>query len=44
MLTMLAVVLTFGIHSTIDWTWFFPGVTIPALVCAGWLAGRGPLV
>ena len=39
----LVVVLTFGIHSTIDWTWFFPGVTIPALVCAGWLSGRGPL-
>jgi tetratricopeptide (TPR) repeat protein len=27
----------------IDWTWFVPGTTIPALVCAGWLAGRGPL-
>jgi Flp pilus assembly protein TadD len=40
---MLAVVITFGIHSAIDWTWFFPGVTIPALACAGWLAGRGPL-
>ncbi|HEY1509853.1 MAG TPA: O-antigen ligase family protein, partial [Solirubrobacteraceae bacterium] len=43
MITMLAIVLTFGIHSTIDWTWFFPGVAIPALFCAGWLAGRGPL-
>jgi tetratricopeptide (TPR) repeat protein len=42
LLTMLAIVLTFGIHSTIDWTWFFPGVAIPALACAGWLAGRGP--
>jgi hypothetical protein len=43
MVTLAAVVLTFGIHSAIDWTWFFPGVVIPALVCAGWLAGRGPL-
>jgi cytochrome c-type biogenesis protein CcmH/NrfG len=43
MITMSAVVLTFGIHSAIDWTWFFPGVTIPALICAGWVAGRGPL-
>ena len=43
LVTMLAVVIVFGIHSAIDWTWFFPGVTIPALACAGWLAGRGPL-
>jgi tetratricopeptide (TPR) repeat protein len=41
--TVLAVVVIFGIHSTIDWTWFIPGAAIPALVCAGWLAGRGPL-
>jgi tetratricopeptide (TPR) repeat protein len=27
----------------IDWTWFIPGTALPALVCAGWLAGRGPL-
>jgi tetratricopeptide (TPR) repeat protein len=43
MITMLTIVLTFGIHSAIDWTWFFPGVAIPALICAGWVAGRGPL-
>jgi tetratricopeptide (TPR) repeat protein len=43
LVTMFAVVIAFGIHSAIDWTWFFPGVTIPALACAGWLAGRGPL-
>jgi tetratricopeptide (TPR) repeat protein len=42
LVTMLAIVLAFGIHSTLDWTWFFPGVAIPALACAGWLAGRGP--
>jgi len=43
LITMLAVVLTFGVSSLIDWTWFIPGVTVPALLCAGWLAGRGPL-
>jgi hypothetical protein len=43
LLTLLCVVLAFGIHSTIDWTWFIPGVALPALFCAGWLAGRGPL-
>jgi len=43
LVTMLVVVVMFGIQSAIDWTWYFPGVAIPALVCAGWLAGRGPL-
>ena len=43
LLTMLAIVITFGVHSAIDWTWFIPGVAVPALACAGWLAGRGPL-
>jgi hypothetical protein len=43
LLTLLAVVVIFGIHSALDWTWFFPGLAVPALVCAGWLAGRGPL-
>jgi hypothetical protein len=38
-----AVVLAFGVQSALDWTWYFPGVAIPALLCAGWLAGRGPL-
>jgi O-antigen ligase len=43
LLTLLAVVTVFGVHSAIDWTWFIPGLTVPALLCAGWLAGRGPL-
>jgi len=43
LLTLFAIVLAFGLHSLIDWTWFVPGVTVPALICAGWLAGRGPL-
>ncbi len=38
-----AIVLAFGVQSALDWTWYFPGVAIPALLCAGWLAGRGPL-
>ncbi len=38
------VVLAFGLQSAIDWTWFFPGVALPGLLCAGWLAGRGPLL
>jgi tetratricopeptide (TPR) repeat protein len=33
----------FGIQSALDWTWYFPGVAVPVLLCAGWLAGRGPL-
>jgi tetratricopeptide (TPR) repeat protein len=36
------VVLVFGVHSLVDWTWFVPGTVVPALVCAGWVAGRGP--
>ncbi len=43
LITLLAVVLIFGVSSAIDWTWFVPGVTVPALACAGWLAGRGAL-
>jgi hypothetical protein len=42
-LTLLSVVVVFGLHSAVDWTWFVPGTVVPALVCAGWLAGRGPL-
>jgi hypothetical protein len=43
LVTLLAVVVIFGVHSLVDWTWFIPGTAVPALVCAGWLAGRGPL-
>jgi hypothetical protein len=43
LITLFVVVLIFGLHSLIDWTWFIPGNAVPALVCAGWLAGRGPL-
>lgn len=40
---LLLFVVGFGFSSAIDWTWFFPALTVPALLCAGWLAGRGPL-
>jgi tetratricopeptide (TPR) repeat protein len=42
-LTLLSVVVVFGVHSLVDWTWFIPGTAVPALLAAGWLAGRGPL-
>ena len=40
--TLLAVVVVFGVHSFVDWTWFIPGTAVIGLFCAGWLAGRGP--
>jgi O-antigen ligase/tetratricopeptide (TPR) repeat protein len=43
LLSMACVVVVFGAHSLIDWTWYVPGNACVALVCAGWLAGRGPL-
>jgi hypothetical protein len=44
MVALAATVTAFGVQSTLDWTWFFAGVTVPVLLCAGWLAGRGPLI
>lgn len=43
MVALGAVVVAFGVHSAVDWTWFVPALTMPALFVAGWLAGRGPL-
>jgi hypothetical protein len=43
MLSMLCLVVVFGVHSFVDWTWYVPGDAFVALLCAGWLAGRGPL-
>lgn len=43
MLTLLVVVVVFAAHSAIDWTWFVPANAAVAVLCAGWLAGRGPL-
>jgi tetratricopeptide (TPR) repeat protein len=43
MLSMLCLVIVFGLHSLVDWTWYVPGDACVALLCAGWLAGRGEL-
>jgi O-antigen ligase len=43
LLSMLCLVVVFGVHSLVDWTWYVPGAACVALMCAGWLAGRGPL-
>ncbi|HWI07750.1 MAG TPA: O-antigen ligase family protein [Solirubrobacteraceae bacterium] len=43
LLTLLAVVVVFGVSSLIDWTWFVPANAAVALLAAGWIAGRGPL-
>jgi hypothetical protein len=44
MATLLSICVVFGVHSFVDWTWFVPGNAVLALLCAGWLAGRGPTV
>ena len=43
LLTLLAVVIVFGVSSFVDWTWFVPANAAVALLAAGWLAGRGPI-
>ena len=43
MVTLAVVVIVFAIHSAVDWTWFVPANTGVALLCAGWVVGRGPL-
>jgi hypothetical protein len=43
LLTLVALIVAYGVQSATDWTWFIPGVTVPALLAAGWLAGRGHL-
>jgi len=42
LLTLLSIVVIFAAHSFVDWTWFVPGTCVLALLCAGWVAGRGP--
>jgi hypothetical protein len=44
LITLGALVVAFGVQGMLDWTWFFTGLTVPALLAAGWLAGRGPAV
>ena len=43
LITMTSVVVVFGVHSLIDWTWFVPANAVVALLCGGWVAGRTPL-
>lgn len=40
---LLGAVVAYGVHSFLDWTWSFPAATLPALLAAGWLAGRGSI-
>ena len=43
MLTLAVVVIVFGVHSAVDWTWFVPANAAVAMLAAGWVVGRGPL-
>jgi hypothetical protein len=43
LLSMLCIVIAFGLHSLVDWTWYVPGTAFVGLICAGWLAGRGAI-
>ena len=43
MATLASIGVVYGAHSAVDFTWFIPGLTIPALMAAGWLAGAPPL-
>jgi hypothetical protein len=42
LLALIACVVTFAVHSALDFTWFVPGDAFIGIVCAGWVAGRGP--
>lgn len=42
LLTLTTTAIAFGVHSTVDWTWFIPGTAVTGLLCAAWVAGRGP--
>jgi O-antigen ligase len=42
LLTLITCVIVFTFHSLIDITWFVPGDAVIGLLCAGWVAGRGP--
>jgi hypothetical protein len=43
MAALAVVVLVFGVHSFIDWTWFIPANAVAAMICAGWVVARPPL-
>jgi tetratricopeptide (TPR) repeat protein len=42
LMTLATTAIAFGVHSTVDWTWFVPGTAVPGLLAAAWVAGRGP--
>jgi tetratricopeptide (TPR) repeat protein len=42
LLTLATTAVVFGAHASIDWTWAIPGTAIVGLLCAAWVAGRGP--
>jgi hypothetical protein len=43
LMTLATTAIAFGVHSTVDWTWFVPGTAVAGILCAAWVAGRGPL-
>jgi hypothetical protein len=43
LMTLATTAVAFGVHSTVDWTWFVPATAVTGLLCAAWVAGRGPL-
>lgn len=43
LLSLVAVVIVFGAHSALDWTWFVPANMLAAVIAAAWVVGRGPL-
>jgi len=43
LMTLATTAIAFGVHSAVDWTWFVPGTAVTGLLCAAWVAGRGPV-
>jgi hypothetical protein len=42
LMTLATTAIAFGVHSAVDWTWFIPGTAVTGVLCAAWVAGRGP--
>ncbi|HEX8123208.1 MAG TPA: O-antigen ligase family protein [Solirubrobacteraceae bacterium] len=42
LVTLAATAVVLGAHASIDWTWSIPATAVTGLLCAGWVAGRGP--
>jgi hypothetical protein len=42
LVTLTAVAVVFGVHSTVDWTWFTTGTALVGLLAAGYVAGAAP--